>query len=335
MSRSTGHRPLLFAAVALFACIAPAAAQPGSRQVRLVSVHGQVRYAGGAPADNVMVRLELFTSGVVGEMQTDRLGKFQFSGLMPELYVVRVHMPGYVDAEQQVDLKTSISSYVQLQLVADKYSRVGARLPPAGVVNAGVPAAARAEYDAALAALQDARDMTEAIAHLEKAVALAPAFVEAQLLLGTAYMDAGDLGKAEAALRRVLALEPKAAVAHFALGEIYRRQKRYKEAEAALLAGLKLDDRSVKGHFTLGRVYFEQNNLVKAGPQVGTALQLKPDFAAGHLLAGNILLRARQPENALTEFEEYLRLAPDGEYAAQARATAQRIRQALHAGGRQ
>jgi hypothetical protein len=60
-------------------------------------------------------------------------------------------------------------------------------------------------------------------------------------------------------------------------------------------------------------------DLVKAGPQVGTALQLNPKFARGHLLAANILLRAHQTENAVVEFEEYLRLEPKGEFAEQAR----------------
>ena len=322
-------RPLFCILVVLVAHAAPVAAQMG-RSVRLGSVHGQVRYAaGGAPADNVMVRVEAFRGGVVGEMQTDRLGKFQFTNLIPDLYIIKVHMPGYFDAEQQVDLKTSVSAYVPLQLVADRATRAAPRLPPPGVLNAGVPPAARAEYDAGREALVSANDVDKAIAHLEKAVSLFPSFSEAQLLLGTAYMDKRDWAKAENALRRMLALDPKAAPALFALGEVYRQQKKYKEAERELLAGLKLDDKSVLGHFTLGHVYFETGALARAGPHVGRALQLKPDFADGHLLAGNILLRARQPENALVEFEEYLRLAPRGGYAEQARTAAQRIRQAL------
>ena len=322
-------RSLLFTLVVLGAWAAPAAAQMG-RPLRPTSMHGQVRYApGGAPADNVMVRVEAFRGGIVGEMQTDRLGKFRFTNLLPDLYLVKVHMPGYLDAEQQVDLKTSVSEYVLLQLVADKAARAAPRLPPPAVLKAGVPPAAQSEYDTARAALLDSSDLDKAIVHLGKAVALYPPFVEAQLLLGTVYMDKKDWPKAETALRRVLALDPKAAPALFALGEVYRQQKRYREAERELLAGLKLDDKSVQGHFTLGHVYSETGQLAKAGPHVGRALQLKPDFADGHLLAGNILLRARQPENALVEFEEYLRLAPQGGYAEQARAAAQKIRRAL------
>ena len=323
-------RPLLCALVVLAACAARAPAQVGVGSIRLASVHGQVRYApGGAPADNVIVRLEAFRGGLVGETQTDRLGKFQFTNLSPDLYIVRVHMPGYIDAEQQVDLKTSVSEYVQLQLAVDRTVSLEPGPRPPAVLNAGVPPAAQSEYDAARAELLGAGDVDKAIAHLEKAVALHPPFVEAQLLLGTAYMDKRDWARAESALRRVLALDPKTAAALFALGEVYRQQKKYKESERELLAGLKLDDRSVQGHFTLGRVYYETGHIVKAGPHVGRALQLKPDFADGHLLAGDILLRARQPENALVEFEEYLRLEPKGRYADQAREMARRIRQAL------
>jgi lipoprotein NlpI len=72
-------------------------------------------------------------------------------------------------------------------------------------------------------------------------------------------------------------------------------------------------------------------NWVKAGPHVGRALQLKPDLAEGHLLAGNILLKARQPENALTEFNEYLRLAPKGEFAVETRGLAEKIKRVLDA----
>ena len=57
---------------------------------------------------------------------------------------------------------------------------------------------------------------------------------------------------------------------------------------------------------------------MKAAPAIGRTLQLKPDFAEAHLVAGNILLRLNQQQRALVEYREYLRLAPKGEYAAEA-----------------
>jgi len=142
-------------------------------------------------------------------------------------------------------------------------------------------------------------------------------------------MDKSDWGKAEDKLRQVLTIAPNTTGAHFALGELYFRQKKYAEAEKDMLAGIKLDPRSVQGHFMLGRLYYELGKLTKAGPHVGTALQLNPSFARGHLLAANILLHARQPENAIVEFEEYLRLEPKGEFSEQAKETVRKLRRAL------
>lgn len=65
---------------------------------------------------------------------------------------------------------------------------------------------------------------------------------------------------------------------------------------------------------------------MKAGPEIGRTLQLKPDFAEAHLLAGNILLRLNQPQRAQAEYEEYLRLAPKGEYATEARELIQKLK---------
>lgn len=49
----------------------------------------------------------------------------------------------------------------------------------------------------------------------------------------------------------------------------------------------------------------------------------------GGALAGNILLRLAQKERALTEYEEYLRLAPKGEFAPQARGLTEKLKTSL------
>ncbi len=291
-----------------------------------LQVNGQIRYAqGGRPAEFVLVRLESFGGGVSDETTTDRSGKFRFTGLMSELYIVSVRVAGFREVQQQADLRTQVTDYVQLQLVADEKTSDVSPSKRAGVINASVPNDARAEFEKGRDALLQANN-TEGILYLENAVRIYPGYLEAMLLLGTAYMDKPE---AQSTLRQVLVLNPKMAVAHFALGDVNLRRKKYSEAEKDLLAGIELDGKSVQGHFMLGRLYYELGNLAKAGPQIGTALRLNPRFAHGHLLAGNILLRARQAENALVEFEEYLRLAPDDKLAEQTRQLTQKIRQML------
>lgn len=320
---------------ALLLTAAWAGAAPAQRESNPLTVRrtltGQVRFAdGGAPAENIIVRLDGLSGGYVGEERTDRLGKFRFTGLAGEQYVVTIRMPGYREVQRQVDLQTNASDYLQLQLTPEKAGGAAAPAGSAGrTVDANVPAEARAELEKARAALLGDKKVDEALAHLEKAVRIHPRFYEAQLLLGTAYMDAGKWEQSAAALGRAREINPRSGAALFALGEVYRRQKKYDEAERVLKEGLAVDGRSAAGHYTLGRVYWDKGDFVKAGPQVGRALQLKPDFAEAHLLAGNILLRARQGENALTEFQEYLRLAPDGEFAGEARLLVEKIKKAL------
>ena len=169
----------------------------------------------------------------------------------------------------------------------------------------------------------------EGVSHLEKALSIYPHFLQAELRLGATYMDLHEWDKAEQALRRALEINPKAANAYFALGEIYWRQKKYSEAEKSLREGLAIEDRSWQGHFTLARVFWSKGDLSKAGRQVGLAIQLNPNFAEAHLLAGDIHLRANNREYALEQFQEYLRLAPKGEFAAQAREAVRKLRQKL------
>jgi Flp pilus assembly protein TadD len=293
-------------------------------------VHGQVRYAqGGRPAFNILVEIEKFSGGVVAQEMTDRSGNFQFTNLTREQFIVKIHTPGFKDVQQWIELNTTLNQYVMLTLEPDGSGAAPATANTGGLIDANVPSKAQEEFTKGRAALLDNGKSEEGIAHLENAVKISPNFLEAYLMLGAAYMDGHQLDKAESTLRHALGINSKKAEAYFALGEVYRQQKKLAEAEKTLLAGLKIDDNSWRGHLALGRVYWDMGKIVQAGPHVGTALKLKPDLADGYLLAGDIWLRARQAENALADFEEYLRLEPSGKYAPQTRELVARIKKAL------
>ena len=305
-----------------------------------VEIHGQVRFVeGGAPAANVLVRLESYDSGgSISEAFTDRLGKFRFTGLPPAQYSVRVRQEGYRDAQQNVDMTTTSNGLVMLQLSRDVS---GPNKSMMGGIDAHVPAAAQKEFDKGVAALdQGGKDkLTFAVKCFEKAVTIYPQFVEARLRLGTGYMDLEQWDKAEKALLATLEVDPKAFNALFALSEIYLRENKISEAEKVLTKGLAVQDASYLGHLNLARVYWEKSreikDLAQAKPaleksyeEVKRALILNPGLGSAHLLKGNLLLRVGRANDAVTEFNEYLRLEPNGPFATETRTLVDKIKKA-------
>jgi tetratricopeptide (TPR) repeat protein len=317
-----------FALILLFACAAFAQ-----------QITGQVRYADtGQPAFNVPVRCDGTNASLL--VETDRGGRFVCRLGGTGHYTVTIRAPGYKDEEQTADITdTGENEYMNFRLRPDGSGKT--TTPPAAS-DAAAPPEARAEFERAEAALAAGKkqDLEEAVRHLEKALALYPNFLEASLKLGTAYMDLRQWDKAERALRRTLEINPQTANANFALGALYLQQKKYAEAEKALKEGLAVEDRSYQGHLTLARLYWEEalasKDEAQARPtleqsyrEVNRALALKPDLADAHLLRGNLLLRVRRAQDALAEFQEYLRLAPDGPFAPQARDISKKIQDAL------
>ena len=294
-----------------------------------IEIRGQLRFAdGGAPAADVIVRLDQVSGGSVNEVRTDRLGKFRISNLSPVQYTVIIRHPGYREIQREVNLVMSSSEYLQLQLVAEVSS---ARAPVSpGVIDASVPLEARKEFERgeSLVSSGDKKKMAEGIRHFKQAIAIHPNFLEAKLKLGTTHMDLKEWSEAEQVLVAASKAHPENAHILFALGELFLQEKKPSEAERVLRQGLKFEPRSWQARFTLGRLYWSSNDIKSAAQQVALALQLNPNFAEAHLLAGNIFLRARKNAEAQFEFQEYLRLAPNGQFAAETKAIVEKLKKA-------
>jgi len=315
---------------------------------RAQQVTGQVRYAeSNQPAFNVNVHCE--GAGTTQIQQTDRNGRFVCRLGSPGNFTVRVDAPGYLQEQQGgTALDANSNEYMFFRL--KKNPAEGATLTPLSVVPASptasadpnVPAQAQKEFSAGIEAVaaNKPEKMKEAVQHFEKAVTIYPKFTQAYVALGTAYMDLREWEKAEDALRKAIAIDPKTTNARLALGEIQLRQKKHQEAEKTLLEALASDPRAAYGHLTLGRVYWEmalnlkdeatwRPILEKSYEEAKKSLELDPKLAEAHILKGNLLLRVRRVADAEHEFEEYLRMEPQGRLAEQARTSVERIKKAL------
>jgi len=305
---------------------------------------GQVRYADGSrPAYDVLVSCEAFSGGVMDQQRTDRSGRFRFEKLGPSQFTVTVRAPGYIPVQETVELATTPTSYIQLTLKPDPNSGGTVSGQP-GVVAADVPPAAQKAFDAGEKALATGtkEGLAEAVKHYEQAVSIHPQFVQAQLKLGTAYMDLGQWDKAEQTLKKTVEIDPKAVNALFALGEVYLKQKKDEDAEKVLVQGLSVEDRSYQGHLALARVYWDMGAklkeeaqwrpvLEKAYTHVNQALKLNPNLAQAHVVKGNLYLKVGRAQDALNEFDEYLRIEPKGPFAEQTRVNAEKLRKVLEA----
>jgi hypothetical protein len=61
-------------------------------------------------------------------------------------------------------------------------------------------------------------------------------------------------------------------------------------------------------------------------------LELDKQFPPAHVLMGNVFLREKNGNSALAEFQEYIRLDPDGEQAPAVRDMVARLQKALAQG---
>ena len=117
------------------------------------------------------------------------------------------------------------------------------------------------------------------------------------------------------------------------------------DAEKALTQGLAIEDQSFLGHLNLARIYWERaraiKDLAQAKPsleksydEVKRALTLNPNLGGAHLLKGNLLLRVGRATDSLVEFDEYLKLEPNGPFAAETRSLVEKIKKATSQSGR-
>jgi predicted Zn-dependent protease len=283
---------------------------PGS----LYEVSGQIRTADNKPVQNVMVRIETYTGVLVDQGTADDIGRFRFIRLRPGQYKVFAKAAGLTAVPQAVDLsRVSPRVHVLIQLVPESATFRTRGAGNTRIVDARVPADALAAMEKGSAAVNE-KKTDVAITQLQKATRIYPDYYEAHRMLGQLFMDTNQWDKAEASFKEAVRIDPKAVAALTSLGEVYRKKKKYEEAQKALEEALKLDNNSWETNFTLGRVYWELKDIVKAGKYVARSIELQPNVAEGHLLAGNIFVRAGLPDNALVEYEEYLRLAPKGEF---------------------
>jgi tetratricopeptide (TPR) repeat protein len=313
-------------------------------------INGQIRLEGRPAPQGVLVLLDQAPGrdtapGSRGELSrtgTDSSGRFAFTHVESmtapgnKLYAVTAHYPGYKDAFQVVDMTFSRNGYVNLDLKRDN-SKDQPNVPPEGAgstISARQPASTEAQQALARGEelLLHKRDPKESIASFKKVVKIEPQYAPAYLLLGTAYMQTKQYEEAQSAFEKVRKLEPRNAAAYLGIGAALNQKGEFQPAEKPLMESLTVNPNSAEAQYELARSYWGLGKWKEAAPHIRKSLELDKQFPPAHVLMGNVFLREKNGNSALAEFQEYIRLDPDGEQAPAVRDMVARLQKALAQG---
>jgi tetratricopeptide (TPR) repeat protein len=163
-------------------------------------------------------------------------------------------------------------------------------------------------------------DRKQAVRWLEEAVERNPDLVSAYPLLVTAYRGLGMPEKAAAVeARRKARLAAGAGEEHFRKGLQAYSKMQLDEAVAEFGKALAVNPSNPATWSNLGYVHYDKGDLARAFEHQRKALVLDPGYASAHYGLALIAKKRGDLQAARSEWEEYLRLEPEGYFSRKAR----------------
>jgi tetratricopeptide (TPR) repeat protein len=307
------RRPVLMGAVLLGLAVwaAPGMAQTGQ-------VKGKVVDAKNQPIEGALVRIEM-TEGMTRkyEVKTNRRGEFIQIGLQPGQYKVTASKDGMSQSFNQrigldmVEVNFALKPGSSAEVSDEERKKLEAR-------NTAI----RTAFDEGVK-LGNAGQYDEAIAKFNEVVAALPKCTECFANIGEFYFRKKDYDQAEASYKKALEINPSFAPAYSGLATVYNTQKKFKEAQE--MSALATKHSSAAGGavspetlFNQGAIAWNANDFQGAFEKFEAAAKANPAYADAHFMLGKVYINLGKLAEAVTEFETYLKLAPNGPNAKEA-----------------
>jgi TolA-binding protein len=250
------------------------------------------------------------------KVRTNKRGEYMQIGLQPGLWSVTATKEGVGTATQE--LKVSLGSTEDVNLTLSNTAATNKEA-------AAKEAAMRKVFDEGVAASQ-AGNHDVAIAKFSEALTSQPDCYACHYNLGVAYMGKKDFAKAEESLLAAAKANPQAADPYNQLANLYNAQKQFDKAAAmATEAGKRTSSAGAGGGgsaeslFNQGVVLWNASKVAEAKAQFEAAIKARPDYADAHYWVGMANLNQGSLPEAAKSFEAYLKYAPTGQYAEQAK----------------
>ena len=309
------HRGCVFAGLLLLqgtVGVGLSQAQPGGL------VQGLVVDELGRAVAEATVTISSVSGGQVTETITTGDGRYQYQGMTSGLYTITAakdELGGEVFRIRVRDgRRVSVNfSLAPGQRVASYLVEAGERENLSRTFATGIEASRSGDYAAAVDAFL-------------AALAVSPTCLECHYNLAVAYTELGRLTEAEAEFQSVIRLREDYAAAYYGLSSIYTRQGREAEASAArseanriALERVAVGRARAEDAVERGVTFLNAGNIADAIGRFQAAVELDATLAIAHYWLGISLGQSGQDEPARLEFQRYLQLASDGEFAAEAR----------------
>jgi tetratricopeptide (TPR) repeat protein len=292
------------AALVMMAGLAPAAFAQSTM------IKGKVIGANKEPIVGVAILIESL-GGTNRKLQTKTDKRGEFIQLLTEGGGYRVTATDPKIGSASAETKVSLGRVSDMTIVL---------VPTTAANDAAKAAELKKAFEEGVAASR-AGNHDDAIAKFNAALALAPSCFDCHFNIGVAHMAKKDEKAAEEAWKKALEVKADYAEALNALSTLYNNQKRFEEAaamsaKAATSAG---GSGNADATFNQGIILWNQGKAAEAKAKFEETIKLNASHADAHFQLGMAMLNGGQLTEAVTMFETYLKLAPDGQYATQAK----------------
>ena len=271
-----------------------------------------------------------FDGRTIAFTYTEGTGGYAFKGLAEGTYYVAVHLDGYQNVIQRVDLTSRVGFNLR---------GVNILLKPNVPESDGNPALIRENKQAidayGKAIAERARGHLDAAAKLlETAVILVPQYPEVHLELGEVYLELHRRVDAEKEFRTAHDLSPESMRALLDLGRLYLEEADVQLATGAgqniirplltrahdlLSEAVIRNPNSAMAGYLLGTVHFRSASYDNAESELKRALLLDKAMFPARIMLVNVYIVQQKWQNALDVLDKFIVESPSSPYVLEAR----------------
>lgn len=290
----------------------PRVAPPTMRNPELTV---RVQYETGFPtSDPIMVDLLSSYGGIVARGATDGSGRVRFPQVSPGNYTVKATGPNIEDSESAAFYIYPGQFMHNESLTVRPRSNPNAQASPGGVISANdlkAPDKAKKEYRKGTEAISG-KKWEKAAEHFRKALEIYPQFDAAYSALGAVYLQQNDAPRAEETFRKGLEVNSANATIQRQLGRILVRSDRFEEADGLLKKAVAANPQDEVAFALLAYAQLKRNNMPDALANARRAHEMQNHQSAFvHLIAAECLEGQQKDQEAVSEYRQYLKEAPE------------------------